>query len=125
MRRNLARVLTTIMTLGIMGMIFLFSMEPAEFAEMARNIRDVEKAMGTVKYGPSEREMANYRFRRSIFCVEDMKAGDIFTRDNVRVIRPGDGLEPKYYDEIMGMRATVPIKRGTPLRLGMVGIVTG
>ena len=97
-----------------------FSMNPAEFAQMVKNIRQAETAIGQVKYGAAEQEKHNLAFRRSIFCVENIKKGEILTEKNIRVIRPGQGLEPKYYDQVLGMVATVDIERGTPLRFGML-----
>lgn len=97
-----------------------FSMNPQEFAQMVRNIRQSEVAIGQVKYGPTSQEMHNLKFRRSIFCVENVKKGERFTNQNVRIIRPGQGLEPKYYDEVIGKVATMDIERGTPIRFGMI-----
>ena len=74
-----------------------FSMNPAEFAQMVKDIRQAEKAIGTVKYGVSRQEESNIVFRRSIFCVQDIKKGEKLSEQNVRIIRPGYGLEPKYY----------------------------
>ena len=94
-----------------------FSMNPAEFAQMVKDIRQAEKAIGTVKYGVSRQEESNIVFRRSIFCVQDIKKGEKLSEQNVRIIRPGYGLEPKYYPQVLGQRALRDIKRGTPLRL--------
>ncbi len=98
-----------------------FSMNPAEFAQMVKDIRQAEKAIGTVKYGVSRQEESNIVFRRSIFCVQDIKKGEKLTEQNVRIIRPGYGLEPKYYPQVLGQRALRDIKRGTPLRLEWIG----
>lgn len=97
-----------------------FSMEPQEFEQMVKDIRTTELAMGKVKYGPSDREMANLRFRRSIFCSKDIKKGEMLTRDNIKVIRPSDGLDPSYYDEILGQTAKCDIAFGTPLSFDMI-----
>src|SRR5437868_14523512 len=72
-----------------------FSLEPSEFSALVREIRSVEAMLGSVRYGPSERERASLAFRRSLFVVSDMRAGELFTDENVRAIRPGDGLPPK------------------------------
>ena len=93
-----------------------FSMPPEEFAAMVRDIRQAEKAEGCVSYGPTSQEMGNVSFRKSIFVVKDMKKGDIFTEENIRVIRPGYGMKPKYYKEILGKRATMDIEFGMPLK---------
>ena len=77
-----------------------FSMNPAEFKQMVCDIRQAEKAIGCVKYGPSEQEKKNLQFRRSIFCVKDIKKGEKLTEDNIRIIRPGYGLQPKYFKEV-------------------------
>ncbi len=96
-----------------------FSMEPHEFREMVENIRDTEKAMGKVFYGVSKQERDNLKFRRSIFVIEDVKKGEVFTEENLKIIRPGYGIKPKYYSQIIGKRATTDIKRGTPLQVDL------
>lgn len=97
-----------------------FSMEPAEYKEMVAHIRDAEKALGSVSYGPTKNEESNICFRRSLFVVNDIKAGETFTEANVRSIRPGYGMPPKYYDDVIGKCANTDIKRGTPLTEEMV-----
>lgn len=99
----------------------VFSMNPEEFAAMVREIRQAEKAIGVVSYGPTAQEKSNVIFRRSVFCVKDIQKGELITAENVRIIRPGYGMEPKYYDVIIGQRALKEIKRGTPMQLSMVG----
>lgn len=96
-----------------------FSLEPQEFKKMVEDIRVAELAMGRVKYGPSEREMANLKFRRSIFCSKDIKAGEIITNENVKIIRPSFGLAPKYIDEVIGKKAKTDIAFGTPINWEM------
>lgn len=98
-----------------------FSMSPSEFKQMVKDVRQAEMAIGCVKYGPTRQEMGNLQFRRSIFCVKDIKKGEKITKDNVRIIRPGYGLVPKYYNEIMGQKALQDIRRGTPLQFDMIG----
>ena len=93
-----------------------FSMEPEEFAAMVRDIRTAEAAVGTVQYGPTEEETDNLRFRKSIFAVKDILPGDVFTKENVRVIRPADGMHPRYYEDVLGRVAATEIKAGNPLR---------
>lgn len=97
-----------------------FSLEPQEFKQMVEDIRVAELAMGKVKYGPSEREMANVKFRRSIFCCKDIKAGEIITSNNVKVIRPNFGLAPKYFDDVIGKKAKTDIAFGTPIKWEML-----
>lgn len=92
-----------------------FSMEKEEFAMMVKDIRQAEKAVGTVSYGATNQEKDNIKFRRSIFCVKDIKKGEPLTEENIRIIRPGYGLKPKYFFEVLGKNAACDIKRGTPL----------
>jgi N-acetylneuraminate synthase len=75
----------------------------------------VEAALGTVRYGPAEREKASLAFRRSLFVVADVAEGEAFTDANVRAIRPGDGLAPRHLDEVLGRHANRAVPRGTPL----------
>jgi len=92
-----------------------FSLEPEEFKTLVKQVRNVEKAIGTVSYELSEKVKANRMFARSLFVVEDIKKGERFTENSVRSIRPGDGLAPKFYHSVLGKTATADIKRGTPL----------
>jgi len=92
-----------------------FSLEPHEFKPMVGAIRVVEKALGKVHYGASEREGKSSAFRRSLFVVKDMRAGEIFTEEGVRSIRPGYGLHTRNIKDVLGRRAIVDIRRGTPL----------
>jgi pseudaminic acid synthase len=93
----------------------VFSLEPHEFKAMVEAIRVAEKALGEVSYEITEREAASRVLRRSLFVVEDMKAGEIFTSDNVRSIRPGHGLHTRYLEHVLGKKASRPIEKGTPL----------
>ncbi|MDI6615401.1 MAG: N-acetylneuraminate synthase family protein, partial [Syntrophaceae bacterium] len=97
-----------------------FSLEPEEFREMVEKIRNVEAALGTVRYGATENEAAMRTLRRSLFVVRDMKQGEPFTDENVRCIRPGHGLKPRYLDDVMGKCASTDIARGTPLRWELI-----
>ncbi len=98
-----------------------FSMNPAEFKQMVNDIRQAEKAIGRISYGATEQEASNAVFRRSVFCVKDIGKGETLTEDNVRVIRPGYGLAPKFYPQVLGQTALCDIKRGTPLTFEMIG----
>ena len=98
-----------------------FSLEPQELKSMIEAIRTVEKALGTIRYGPTEHEQASIALRRSLFVVEDMTQGDRFTAENVGSIRPGSGLHTRYADEVIGKRASRDIARGTPLSWDLVG----
>jgi N-acetylneuraminate synthase len=97
-----------------------FSMEPAEFAEMVRAIRVAEAALGTVKYGAGEAEEKSKVFRRSLYVVSDIKAGEPFTEKNVRAIRPGFGMHTRHLPEVLGRRATKDLTMGSPLDWTMV-----
>jgi pseudaminic acid synthase len=93
-----------------------FSLEPEEFQSMVESIRTAENALGMVHYGITEREAASRVFRRSLFAVRDIEPGEPFTTANVRSIRPGGGLHPRYLDAILKWRAGTRIVRGTPLQ---------
>ena len=92
-----------------------FSMEPFEFKQMVASIREVEKSIGEVSYVLSEGVVQNKIFARSIFTVKDIKAGETFNEENIRSIRPGYGLHPKFLPEIIGKKARIDIEMGTPV----------
>lgn len=92
-----------------------FSLEPAEFSALVRGVRQAEAMMGEVAFGPGAAEEGNVAFRRSLYVVEDVPEGGVFTDQNVRSIRPGYGLAPRHLDMILGRRALRPIARGTPM----------
>jgi N-acetylneuraminate synthase len=93
-----------------------FSLEPHEFKAMVEAVRTTEKALGTVHYGVSGREAESRAFRRSLFVVRDVRRGEPFTAENVRSIRPGYGLHPRHFDEVLGRCASQELQRGTPLQ---------
>lgn len=97
-----------------------FSLEPHEFHAMVDAVRCAEQALGRVRYGPSDRERTSLAFRRSLFVVEDLEAGELFTARNVRCIRPGHGLHPRHLPEVLGCAAGRSIRRGTPLSWDLV-----
>jgi N-acetylneuraminate synthase len=97
-----------------------FSLEPAEFAQMAAAIREVEKALGKSTCAITAKENESRAFRKSLFVVEDMDAGDVFSHENIRSIRPGYGLHTRYLPDVLGKKAAGPIARGTPLSLDLV-----
>ncbi len=97
-----------------------FSLEPREFQEMVQAVRVTEKSLGAVHYGVSERERQSRIYRRSLFVVQDMEAGDVFTPENVRSIRPGHGLHTRHLEDILGRTARRDILRGTPLAWDLV-----
>jgi len=92
-----------------------FSLEPDEFAELVRQVRTAEAAIGRVHFGPNENDANNVAFRRSLFAVADISVGESFTPQNVRSIRPGNGLAPKNLSKVLTATAAKPISRGTPL----------
>ena len=96
------------------GLDASFSLEPQEFNAMVQAVRHAEKALGCVHYESTATEQASRVFRRSLFVVEDMKEGDEFSVDNLRSIRPGYGLDPKYVDLIMGKRVKFDVTKGKP-----------
>ena len=97
-----------------------FSMEPAEFKHMVRDIRTAEKALGTVNYKLTDKEKQSIVFRRSLFVVKDMQQGEMFTRENVRSIRPGYGLHTRFLEDILGKQCSKSISRGMPLSWDML-----
>ena len=97
-----------------------FSMSMEDFAKMVQDIRDAKLIAGDVFYGPSEGEISNLKFRRSLFAVKDIKAGELITAENIRSIRPSTGMKPKYYSELLGKRAAVDIPFGTSLKKEMI-----
>ncbi len=98
-----------------------FSLEPAEFAAMVIAVRNAEQALGQVNYTRTEQEHASKVFRRSLYIVADMQAGEVFTMENVRSIRPGYGLPPKYLGQVLGRTAQQNYPRGTALSWEMLG----
>ncbi len=95
-----------------------FSLEEAELKNLVVDIRNQEKALGKISYEPGKREKENLVFKRSIFIVENIEKGERFTENNIRIIRPGYGAEPRYYESILGRRSTRNLKRGEPLKDG-------
>ena len=102
------------------GVDAAFSLEPAEMAQLVRECRTAALALGTVSYERAEQEQKSLQFRRSLYVVEDMKAGDVFTEKNLRRIRPGMGLSPKYYDIILGKKVNRDIARGTSVQWDLI-----
>ena len=98
-----------------------FSMEPAEMAQIVIETERAWQALGKVSYGATEAEKKSIVFRRSLYVVQDMKAGDIFSSNNLRAIRPGLGLPTKFIEQFIGKRITCDIKRGTPLTWDLLG----
>ncbi|MCI9322406.1 MAG: pseudaminic acid synthase [Lachnospiraceae bacterium] len=98
-----------------------FSMEPQEFREMVDNIRILEKALGKVSYDLSDKQVREREHSRSLFVARDMKAGEVFTPENLRSVRPADGLHTRYYEQLLGRRITRDAGLGTPMSWDLVG----
>jgi len=97
-----------------------FSMEPQEFKKMIQTIRDVESILGNQDYAMSETSLKNRRFSKSLFVVKDVMEGETLDEDNIRSIRPGLGLHPKYFYDVLGEKFKKDIKKGTPLSLDLI-----
>lgn len=97
-----------------------FSLEPAELADMIAHIRTAERALGSVNYTPTPSEVKSRSLRRSLFVVEDVRAGEVFTHSSVRSIRPGHGLHTRHLPEVIGRQATRDVARGTPVTWDLV-----
>lgn len=103
------------------GVDSAFSMEPAEMAQLVVETKRAWQALGQVSYGPTEAEKKSLQFRRSLYVVRDIKAGDLLTDENVRAIRPGLGLAPKYLEQVLGRRVSKDVMRGTALGWELLG----
>jgi N-acetylneuraminate synthase len=97
-----------------------FSLEPHEFKALVNAVRVAEKALGEVHFGIGGSDASSRVFRRSLFVVQDVKRGEVFTAENVRSIRPGHGLHTRHLPEVLGQRAAADIERGTPLSWDLV-----
>lgn len=97
-----------------------FSMNETEFSEMVKAVREAEVAIGVVDYTLTEKQAKGRDFSRSIYAAQDIKAGDVLTSENIRVIRPGFGLHPRHYDALLGKKATTDIEKGTRFSLDFV-----
>ena len=102
------------------GVDAAFSMEPQEFKEMVDNIRIVEKARGKVTYDITEKQEKQREFARSLFIAADIKAGEVLTPENLRSVRPANGLHTKYYEELLGRKVVRDCKYGEPMSWDMV-----
>lgn len=98
-----------------------FSMEPPEMAQLVEETRRAWQALGSISYGPIEAEKGSLQYRRSLYVARDMKAGECFTMDNLRSVRPGGGLPTKYLEIFLGKRIVVDAKKGTPVHWGLLG----
>ena len=103
------------------GVDSAFSMEPEEMRALVIESERAWQALGKISYGPTEKEKASLQFRRSLYVAKDMKAGDVFTKENLRAVRPGFGLPPKYYERLLGRKVNADINRGTPMKWEYLG----
>ena len=97
-----------------------FSLEPDELKAMVKSIRETEKALGKVSYDLTDKMIKSREFSRSLFIVKNIKKGEMFTEENIRSIRPGFGLHPRYYKDILGKKANCDIEIGTPMEWNLV-----
>jgi pseudaminic acid synthase len=102
------------------GVDATFSLEPEEMKMLVEETKRAWQALGEITYGTTKKEKKSLKFRRSLYVAEDMKKGDKFTPQNLRIIRPGYGLEPKYYELILGKKIRKDVKKGTPLSWDLV-----
>jgi pseudaminic acid synthase len=103
------------------GVDSAFSMEPEEMRLLVSEAQKAWQAMGSVRYGPTEAERKSTLFRRSLYVARDMKEGESFDNENLRVVRPGLGLSPKHYDRLLGKRVNRPVAKGTAVSWDIVG----
>lgn len=97
------------------GVDAAFSLEPEEFKTLVEETKRAWQSLGKISYGPTEKEKKSLQFRRSLYVVKDMVAGEEFNKENLRSIRPGFGLAPKYYNVLLGKRVKHAVNRGTPV----------
>ena len=93
-----------------------FSLEPAGLEELCRNVRTAWDALGKVDYGRKSSEQGNVQFRRSLYWIRDLEAGEVVDATALRSVRPGYGLAPKYLDEVLGLHVARPVSAKTPVR---------
>lgn len=102
------------------GVDSAFSMEPLEFKEMVDDIRELEKALGAVSYELTQKQVKSTSYKRSLFISADIKKGEFFTKDNIKSVRPSNGLNTRYFDDVIGKLARCDLKMGTPLSWEMI-----
>jgi pseudaminic acid synthase len=103
------------------GVDSTFSLEPEELRALVTETERAWQSLGEISYGPGDSEKKSLIFRRSIYIAADLKAGDVLTDKNLRCVRPGLGLPPKFYDELLGRRVNQDVKKGTPMAWKLVG----
>lgn len=97
------------------GVDAAFSLEPDEMKNLVVETERAWQALGKISYGASEKEGASMQFRRSLYVAKNMKVGDVFTKENLRIVRPGFGLSPKYFDLLLGKKVSCNVKKGDPV----------
>ena len=102
------------------GVDSAFSMEPKEMKQLVTETKRAWQSLGEVKYGASQSEKTSLFFRRSLYVAIDIKKGDVLTEKNLRIVRPGLGLSPKYYTTLLGKKVNKDLKRGTPIDWGLI-----
>jgi len=100
-----------------------FSLEPEELRDLVPQTRTAWQALGTVREGPRESEATQRPLRRSLYIARDMKAGDVLTAENLRAVRPGYGLEPRYYEALIGKRLSIDVEAGQPVEWNLLEVV--
>jgi len=103
------------------GVDSAFSLEPAELQALVTETQRAWEALGRITYGPTEAEKPSLVFRRSLYISEDIQAGTVLTARNLRCVRPGLGLAPKYYDVLLGRRVSRDVRKGTPMQWDLLG----
>ena len=103
------------------GVDSAFSAEPTELAALVSETKRAWEALGRVSYGPTDAERTSLQFRRSLFVAQDMSAGDAFTEANLRIVRPGTGLPPRFFDVFLGRRVNRDVPKGTPVSWDLLG----
>jgi len=102
------------------GVDSTFSLEPHEMESLIKETKRAWQSLGNITYGPTEQELKSLVYRRSLYIVHDLNKGDILSKDNLRAIRPGYGLEPKYYDILVGRSIVKDVKKGTPMSWNLI-----
>ena len=102
------------------GVDSTFSLEPDEMRSMVVETERAWQALGSIRFGPTDAEKPSMKFRRSLYIAKDMKAGEVLTRDNLRMVRPGHGLPPKHFDALLGKTVVKDIPKGTPVRWDLI-----
>lgn len=97
-----------------------FSLEPAELAALCRDTKTAWQALGNIDYGRKSSEQGNAQFRRSLYFVKDLKAGEVITEDAIKSVRPGYGVPPRFYSQVVGSSVTIDVSKNTPVSLDII-----